>query len=65
MHEERIKLKDTSMDSIVKLSEGNPVALSVLAQLMKDSEKIDPIAFMGPMAHILSLDSFGIYGSRI
>jgi hypothetical protein len=61
----RIKLEDTPIDSMVKLAEGNPGALTVMLSLVKSNEEIDPQGFMGPLGSILSLDSHGIYGSRI
>ncbi len=44
---ERITLTDTPIDIMKKLSEGNPGALSVLMQLLKDDGKIDPQDIMG------------------
>ena len=64
-HKERITLSDNMVTVASKLSEGNPGAVNVIMQIVKDSEKIDPDAMMGPFAHLLSLDSFGIYGSNI
>ena len=65
MNHERIKFNDTLMDMLIKLAEGNPGGLNVVMQLIKRSSVIDPDAALGPLAHILGLDSFGIYGSRI
>lgn len=64
-HEEKVKWGDSLKDVVVKLSEGNPDALNVLMMLIKESEKIDPDAAFGPFAQLFSLDSFGIYGSKI
>ena len=65
MGHERIQLTDTPMSMLVKLAEGNPGGLTVMMQIIKDGPSIDPDAAFGPLAHILGLDTFGIYGSRI
>lgn len=59
----KIKLDDTMLSVFSKMSEGNPGAMSVLANLVKYGRYIDPYAesFM----YILMLDERGIYGSRI
>lgn len=62
---ERIKLHDSMMDIMVKLSEGNPGALHVCMRLLKEGAAIDPLAFAGGLSNLLSLDTNGIYGSRI
>ena len=62
---ERIGLKDTSMDVMIKLSEGNPGAISVCANLLKNTSKHDPDAFMGGIGSLLMLDTLNVYGSRI
>jgi hypothetical protein len=61
----RIELTDTPMDVIVKMSEGNPGAMTVLINLFKEGGEIDPDAAFGGLASVLDLDSHGIYGSRI
>lgn len=63
--QERIKLTDTLLDATVKLGEGNPGAISVIMQLIKNGSIIDPDAAFGEIANLLSLDSLGIYGPRI
>ena len=62
---ERIKLRDTVLDAIIKMSEGNPGATRVCAEIVRDGGAIDPLAFGGGLLKLLSLDSLGIYGSRI
>lgn len=64
-NETRIKLGDDFKSIAVSLSEGNPGALNVIIQIIKESERIDPDAAMGPFAHLLNLDSYNIYGSKI
>ena len=36
-----------------------------MTQLIERSKAVDPDAIMGPFTNLLSLDSLGIYGSRI
>lgn len=66
-NEERIKLTDSTMDVIVKMSEGNPGAMNVVMQLLTPNVaiKIDPDNLLGGMGAILTLDSIGIYGTDI
>lgn len=64
MQKERIKLTDSTMDVMMKMSDGNPGALNVLMQMLK-SDSIDPDAAMGGLGSILLLDTWGIYGSDI
>lgn len=65
MGHERIELHDTPISVVTKMSEGNPGALTVCLQMLKDGAKIDPDGFMGGLGSILLMDTFGIYGSRI
>lgn len=61
----RIKLTDTAMSAAIKMSDGNPGALTVIASMIRDGAKIDPDSFMGGLGAVLGLDTDGIYGSRI
>jgi hypothetical protein len=61
----RIKLEDTTLDILTKMSDGNPGALNVMMQLLKEGRAIDPDDFMGGLGVILSLDTHDIYGSHI
>jgi len=63
--EERIQLTDSTMDVVMKMGEGNPGAITVIMSLLKDAAKIDPDNWMPGLGEILSLDSLGIYGSKI
>lgn len=65
MSNERINLNDSTMDVVVKMSEGNPGAMNVLMQILSNGGKIDPDGFMGGLGTILLLDTYGIYGSDI
>ena len=64
-HQERIKLDDTIVSAVTKMSEGNPGALSTLMEMYSKSPKIDSDDFMQGIGPILSLDSLGIYGTDI
>ena len=61
----RIQLTDTTTDVFIKMAEGNPGGLHVCMQMFENNTKIDPDDFMGRLGAILSLDTHGIYGSRI
>ena len=61
----KIQETDTMLDSLTKMAEGNPGAITVLMQIMTEAERIDPDSFMGSFGAILSLDTQNIYGSRI
>ena len=53
------------MDTIVKMSEGNPGALSALMELSTASPKIDPQSAFGGLGPVFFFDTHGIYGSDI
>ena len=61
----RLDLHDTALDAMVKLAEGNLGAANVLTRLLSDGAKIDLDNRLGGLGSLLSLDSLGIYGSRI
>lgn len=61
----RLDLSDSMMDVFIKMCEGNPGAMSVLAQIMEHGEKIDPDNALGGLGPILSLDTHEIHGSNI
>jgi hypothetical protein len=61
----RIKLSDSIGSSVAKMAEGNPGAVTVMAQMLQRGEEIDPDSFLGGVAKVLSLDTHGIYGPRI
>ena len=60
--ESRIKLKDNTMDVVVKMSEGNPGAMTCLCEMIS---KKDWTAGTPGLLVILSLDTLGLYGSKI
>ena len=63
MSKQRIQLTDSTMDVVVKMSEGNPGAMNVLMMILS-TKNIDPNNMEG-LAPILLLDALGIYGTDI
>ncbi|MFZ2432508.1 MAG: hypothetical protein WAW57_15320 [Lutibacter sp.] len=62
----KINLSDSTMDIVLKMSEGNPGAMNAIMQMLDSkSNEIDPDAFMGGVLKVLALDTLGIYGSDI
>ena len=61
----RIKLEDSLVEAVTKMSEGNPGAVTVITRMLNEGDKIDPQSFTGGFGAVLLLDTFGIYGSRI
>lgn len=66
MAEDRIQLNTSIPGMIYAMSEGNPGATEVLAQLLGESgSRIDPDSAYGGFGTILRLDGLKIYGHRI
>lgn len=61
----RIKLEDSIMDALVKMSDGNPGALTAMQNMLMQGENIDPQGALGGTGAILDLDTWEIYGSDI
>jgi hypothetical protein len=61
----RIQLTDSTMDVLMKMSDGNPGALHVLVDVLQGSNAIDPQDVLGGLGAILSLDTYDVYGSEI
>ena len=61
----KLDLNDSVEDIIIKISEGNPRAISVCMMMYTKGGAIDPDALFGGLGGVLSLDSLGIYGSKI
>lgn len=57
MQREKLKVTGDMRDTLIQMSEGNPGAVSVLVQLIKD----DPMGFID----VLNLDDMGMRGSQI
>lgn len=55
---EKIELNDTTSNIIIKMSEGNPGAITVLMQLLEKNA-------MEGFRHILDLDDMNIRGTQI
>lgn len=61
----RIKLTDSIKDVVVKMSNGNPGAMSALMEMLSKGKTIDPDEHMQGLSPILMLDTLGIYGTDI
>lgn len=61
----KIKLEDSVLDIVVKMSEGNPGAAMVIAEILQNGGTIDPQSFSGGLVTLMHLDDMGVYGSRI
>lgn len=61
----KIELTDTTMDVLMKMSDGNPGAVTALMDILKSGEEIDPQAAFGALGSIMLLDTWEIYGSDI
>ena len=62
---QRIELADTAMSAILKVAEGNPGAISVCVQVLKENSRSDPDSILGGLGPILAFDATGLYGSKI
>ena len=60
----RLNLHDSTIETVIKMSGGNPGALTVLLQLLKEGGAIDPDAAY-PVMLILWLDTWQIYDENI
>ena len=63
--ENRITLEDTAQSALVKMAEGNIGGFTAMLSIMKNAEVIDPQAAFGGIGPVMTLDTYGIYGSRI
>lgn len=64
----QVRIKDLGMsfmDIMIVMSDGNPGALTTMMTMMDKAESIDPDSILGGLGKIMSLDTHGIYGSRI
>lgn len=61
----KLKLDDTVQDMVIKISEGNPGALTVCLDILKKGKSIDPDGFDGGIGSLLLFDSLSLYGSQI
>lgn len=60
----RIGLQDNIKEILLKMSDGNLGALTVMIDIYKNPQ-IDPDGFMGGLGTILMFDSLGLYGPEI
>lgn len=61
----RIKLDDSTMMVLQKMAGGNPGAITVLVDILREGDRIDPQGIGGGFDAILSLDTADIYEERI
>ena len=61
----RIGLYDDTKTILTKMCEGNPGALTVMIEIIKQNTTIDPDDAMAGFGPLLRLDSAGIYGPGI
>lgn len=61
----RIQFTDAVEDALVKLTEGNPGALRVCLEVLKEGARIDPDNALGSMGSLLMLDTYRVYGPDI
>lgn len=61
----RIGLTDTAISAIMKMSEGNPGAVTAMMDILDKHDEIDPQAMFGGLGAIMTLDTWEIYGSDI
>lgn len=62
---ERITLTDSLGDACIKLAEGNPGAVTVLAMSIRVSERVDPQSAYAHYTGLIGFDAEEIYGCRI
>lgn len=62
--QERLQLEDTPMDMLQKMCGGNPGALTVLLEIIKNGESIDP-DISSSILYLLYLDTYKIYDEKI
>lgn len=62
---ERIRLDDTVIDIVRKMSGEIPGAAKVYVELLSKGEVIDPDGALGGLGIILMFDTYGIYEDRI
>jgi len=61
----RIELTDNFMSMVMKMSDGNPGAVSALMKKYEKQNEIDPQEVMGGIGVILILDTWERYGTDI
>ena len=61
----RVEITDTVSDMMVKMSDGNPGALTTMMVMLQESQAIDPQMALGGLGTVMLLDTWEIYGSGI
>lgn len=61
----KIQMTDSTMDMMVKMSEGNPGALTVCMRILQQTRQIDPDNALEGLGPIFALDTLNLYGSKI
>lgn len=64
-HEQRIKLTDSVMDVVTKMSDRNPGAVGFIMQILTEGKEIDPQNMLGEIGPLLAADRIGIYGTDL
>lgn len=62
---ERIQLSMSLLDAVMTVAEGNPGAITAIAELMLVVERVDPTSALGKFGPLLTLDTYGVYGSDV
>ena len=65
MRGNRLNLEMTLSDCIAAVAGGNPGAISVCVQAIKNGAKIDPDSAFGGLAIIMDFDTYNITGERV
>jgi hypothetical protein len=58
-------MRMTGLDAVMAMSGGNPGAMRVCFEILRDGGEIDPDGLMGGLGVILLMDTFRIYEDRI
>lgn len=61
----RIKINDNIIGAIIKMSDGNPGAVTVCSKMYNCGKTVDPDAAFGGMNGLFLLDAYNIYGASI
>jgi hypothetical protein len=61
----RLKPNTKITEAFIIMAEGNPGAITVLGELTRHEQAIDPYSALGGIGTMLDLDSHGVYGPRI
>lgn len=61
----RIGINESFQEILIKMSDGNPGALTSMISIIQEYEAIDPQAMMGGLGAVMLFDTWEIYGSSI